>query len=84
MQKQATVGSLNFKVIEASSQKKMIEPPMQAGLEGGGNSVKTSQEGKSSLRKSAPRAKVPFEKGYSQMDWLKLMRTHPDLAGTCH
>ncbi|KAF9602563.1 hypothetical protein IFM89_029862 [Coptis chinensis] len=27
------------------------------------------------------RAKVPFEKGYSQMDWLKLTRTHPDLAG---
>ena len=23
-------------------------------------------------RKPAPRAKVPFEKGYSQMDWLKL------------
>lgn len=27
------------------------------------------------------RAKVPFEKGYSPMDWLKLTRTHPDLAG---
>jgi cytochrome-b5 reductase len=24
---------------------------------------------------------VPFEKGYSQMDWLRLTRTHPDLAG---
>ncbi|KAI0496854.1 hypothetical protein KFK09_023178 [Dendrobium nobile] len=31
--------------------------------------------------KPAVRAKVPFEKGYSQMDWLKLTRTHPDLAG---
>jgi len=26
--------------------------------------------------------KVPLEKGYSQMDWLRLTRTHPDLAGT--
>lgn len=33
------------------------------------------------LRKQPVRAKVPFEKGYSQMDWLKLTRTHPDLAG---
>ncbi|KAG8081126.1 hypothetical protein GUJ93_ZPchr0007g5629 [Zizania palustris] len=31
-------------------------------------------------KKPAARAKVPFEKGYSQMDWLKLTRTHPDLA----
>jgi len=34
-----------------------------------------------SSKKSAVRAKVPFEKGYSPMDWLKLTRTHPDLAG---
>ncbi|CAM6030789.1 unnamed protein product [Sphagnum balticum] len=27
------------------------------------------------------RAKVPLEKGYSQMVWLKLLRTEPDLAG---
>ncbi|KAL5196543.1 hypothetical protein ABZP36_000055 [Zizania latifolia] len=31
-------------------------------------------------KKPATRAKVPFEKGFSQMDWLKLTRTHPDLA----
>eukprot|EP00252_Welwitschia_mirabilis_P000174 TRINITY_DN10143_c0_g1_i1.p1 TRINITY_DN10143_c0_g1~~TRINITY_DN10143_c0_g1_i1.p1 ORF type:complete len:116 (+),score=29.14 TRINITY_DN10143_c0_g1_i1:205-552(+) len=31
-------------------------------------------------RTQKPRAKVPFEKGYSQMDWLKLTHTHPDLA----
>ncbi|KAI6675863.1 hypothetical protein NL676_036659 [Syzygium grande] len=43
--------------------------------------VKNSGEQKSAGRKAAPRAKVPFEKGYSQMDWLKLTRTHPDLAG---
>ncbi|PSC69297.1 cytochrome b5 domain-containing RLF [Micractinium conductrix] len=28
-----------------------------------------------------PRRKVPFEKGYSQMDWVRLTQTHPDLAG---
>lgn len=27
------------------------------------------------------RRKVPFEKGYSQMDWVRLTQTHPDLAG---
>ncbi|KAG8100251.1 hypothetical protein GUJ93_ZPchr0013g37870 [Zizania palustris] len=32
-------------------------------------------------KKPATRAKVPFEKGFSQMDWLKLTHTHPDLAG---
>lgn len=31
--------------------------------------------------KPKPRVKVPFEKGYSQMDWLKLTRTASDLAG---
>ncbi len=25
---------------------------------------------------------IPLEKGYSQMDWMRLTRTHPDLAGT--
>eukprot|EP01018_Ginkgo_biloba_P028963 Gb_03758 [translate_table: standard] len=34
-----------------------------------------------STAKPLQRAKVPFEKGYSQMDWLKLTQTHPDLAG---
>lgn len=43
-----------------------------------------SQEPKTVAKKPAPRAKVPFEKGYSQMDWLKLTRTHPDLAGTLY
>lgn len=27
--------------------------------------------------------KVPLEKGYSQMDWLRLSRSSPDLAGQC-
>ncbi|KAJ8747045.1 hypothetical protein K2173_011389 [Erythroxylum novogranatense] len=46
-----------------------------------GTAVKISQGLKVSARKTAPRAKVPFEKGYSQMDWLRLTQTHPDLAG---
>lgn len=33
-------------------------------------------------RKPVSRTKVPFEKGYSQVDWLRLTQTHPDLAGT--
>ncbi|RWV86782.1 hypothetical protein BHE74_00015198, partial [Ensete ventricosum] len=40
-----------------------------------------AQEQKAKVKKPIVRAKVPFEKGYSQMDWLKLTRTHPDLAG---
>ncbi|KAK9192329.1 hypothetical protein WN943_020946 [Citrus x changshan-huyou] len=40
-----------------------------------GTSVKVAS------RKPASRAKVPFEKGYSQVDWLRLTQTHPDLAG---
>ncbi|RLN40739.1 cytochrome b5 domain-containing protein RLF-like [Panicum miliaceum] len=39
------------------------------------------KQGEPSLKKPVARAKVPFEKGYSQMNWLKLTRTHPDLAG---
>lgn len=36
---------------------------------------------KKPVQKKTARAKVPFEKGYSQMDWLKLTHTDPDLAG---
>ncbi|KAG9453467.1 hypothetical protein H6P81_006371 [Aristolochia fimbriata] len=39
------------------------------------------QEQKATTRKPVPRAKFLFEKGFSQMDWLKRTRTHPDLAG---
>ena len=38
-------------------------------------------QGEPSSKKPVARAKVPFEKGYSQMNWLKLTRTHRDLAG---
>ncbi|KAJ0989760.1 hypothetical protein J5N97_008116 [Dioscorea zingiberensis] len=45
------------------------------------NSLNGTNEQKPATRKPIVRAKVPFEKGYSQMDWLKLTRTEPDLAG---
>ncbi|KAG2309979.1 hypothetical protein Bca52824_021536 [Brassica carinata] len=64
--KEKTVGSLSFTVTDSSS-----------------SSSKPSNESSEILkaRKPITRTKVPFEKGYSQMDWLKLTRTHPDLAG---
>ncbi|KAJ9685648.1 hypothetical protein PVL29_017615 [Vitis rotundifolia] len=79
--KEATVGSLSFNVIDTSSPKKSNELSRQAASEDAGSSVKVPQ--KSATRKpvARARAKVPFEKGYSQMDWLKLTQTHPDLAG---
>ncbi|KAK4414482.1 cytochrome domain-containing protein RLF [Sesamum alatum] len=79
--KQGTVGSLTFNVVDASTRKEVAQQPKQAGQEVGGSSNNASPETKTPAGKSAPRAKVPFEKGYSQMDWLKLTRTHPDLAG---
>ncbi|XLS44617.1 hypothetical protein HN51_001482 [Arachis hypogaea] len=44
------------------------------------NSIQRSPQLKSPVAKPAVRTKVPFEKGYSQMDWLKLTRTHLDLT----
>ncbi|XP_021906033.1 cytochrome b5 domain-containing protein RLF isoform X2 [Carica papaya] len=79
--KQETVGSLNFNVISASSSRQSNESSRQAGSSTLGTSVKNPEEPKASVKKREARAKVPFEKGYSQMDWLKLTRTHPDLAG---
>ncbi|KAK9699488.1 hypothetical protein RND81_08G176900 [Saponaria officinalis] len=70
--KEEKVGSLSFNVISAEPQKQSTEAPKQIPVDGSGSSAK---------KKPAARAKVPFEKGYSQMDWLKLTRTHPDLAG---
>lgn len=48
---------------------------------GGAESNVPLQAKPSTKKKPTARAKVPFEKGYSQMDWLKLTQTHPDLAG---
>lgn len=66
--KEETVGSLSFNVIDRSAPKQVS------------SSSSTVAPG-NTRKKPASRAKVPFEKGYSQMDWLKLTRTHPDLAG---
>ncbi|KAM7265919.1 hypothetical protein ACFE04_003602 [Oxalis oulophora] len=68
--KQETVGSLSFSVTDASSSKKSGEI-----------SSKEAPKDKQQKRKPVARAKVPFEIGHSQMDWMKLTRTHPDLAG---
>lgn len=73
--KEEKVGSLSFSVIN-TTQKLSINEPNQAA-----NSLKGSAAQKPVAKKPAARTKVPFEKGYSQMDWLKLTRTHPDLAG---
>ncbi|XP_016712474.1 cytochrome b5 domain-containing protein RLF isoform X2 [Gossypium hirsutum] len=78
---QATVGSLTFNVIDASCLKSSGESSRQVAYVDAGASAVKSEKPRSSTRKSAPRTKVPFEKGYSQMDWLKLSQTHPDLAG---
>ncbi|MBA0655913.1 hypothetical protein Goklo_008334 [Gossypium klotzschianum] len=77
----ATVGSLTFNVIDASCLKSSGESSRQVASVDAGAPAMKSEKARSSTRKSAPRAKVPFEKGYSQMDWLKLTQTHPDLAG---
>ncbi|GAV59466.1 Cyt-b5 domain-containing protein [Cephalotus follicularis] len=77
--KQGTAGALSFNVIDASSLKQSSEMSRQGASGDAGTSVNIEQ--KISARKTVPRAKVPFEKGYSQMDWMKLTRTHPDLAG---
>ena len=36
------------------------------------------------IKKPVPQVKIPFEKGYSQMDWLKLTQENPNLAGMSH
>nr|GMC79781.1 cytochrome B5 domain-containing protein RLF [Ipomoea batatas]GMC84485.1 cytochrome B5 domain-containing protein RLF [Ipomoea batatas] len=80
LNKQGRVGSLSFNVID-TSQKQVSESSSQGASGNIKTPVKASQGPINSARKPAPRAKVPFEKGYSQMDWLKLTTTHPDLAG---
>lgn len=79
--KEGTVGSLTFNVIDASSQKDPSHSLRQFASKDAGTSAKGEEPTNYSARKPITRTKVPFEKGYSQMDWLKLTRTHPDLAG---
>ncbi|XP_065857659.1 cytochrome b5 domain-containing protein RLF [Euphorbia lathyris] len=79
--KEETVGSLSFNVIDAATLKKPNDLSAKVASLDVGTKLPNLQEQKSPAKKPASRAKVPFEKGYSQMDWLKLTRTHPDLAG---
>ncbi len=49
---------------------------------GGGGAQPPAAAGQAALPAPPPqRRKVPFEKGFSQMDWVRLTQTHPDLAG---
>ncbi|XP_076941047.1 cytochrome b5 domain-containing protein RLF-like [Bidens hawaiensis] len=71
--KQEKVGSLSFKVTDASPKKPSTEhSKLNAG---------SSKDTKAGAKSPTCRAKVPFEIGYTHMDWLKVTRTHPDLAG---
>ncbi|KAK4285483.1 hypothetical protein QN277_002175 [Acacia crassicarpa] len=78
--KQASVGSLSYSVIDTTSNqtKELNKKPVSSDAE---NSLQRSSEQRKPMQKPTSRVKVPFEKGYSQMDWLKLTRSHPDLAG---
>lgn len=72
-EKQEKVGSLSFKVIDESSKKPSSE--QSKSIVGG------SKDTQIGAKRPTCRAKVPFEIGYTHMDWLKVTRTHPDLAG---
>lgn len=82
--KEANVGSLSFTVTNtSSSQPNESSQSTLKSAPGKANNLSSKlPEEKNSAKKPVVRAKVPFEKGYSQMDWLKLTRTHPDLAGS--
>ncbi|GAB2210726.1 hypothetical protein Droror1_Dr00016009 [Drosera rotundifolia] len=79
--KEENVGSLSFRVFDAMPNKLTIEASRETASASTVNSVSVVPKQKTVVQKPKARAKVPFEKGYSQMDWLKLTRTHPDLAG---
>lgn len=81
LQKQEKVGSLSFTVIDASASKNVSRSTTGEGSEDVGTSVKASPEKRTPTRRPVSRTKVPFEKGYSQLDWMRLTQTHPDLAG---
>ncbi|CAN6308912.1 unnamed protein product [Urochloa humidicola] len=66
-------------IISATTQSYNMKEPVTQTSNGAESNV-PSQD-KLSSKKPVARAKIPFEKGYSQMDWIKLTRTHPDLAG---
>jgi hypothetical protein len=73
--------SISGSIISGSQQDYNVKEPVIETSRGVESNVPSQP--KPSVKKPAARAKVPFEKGYSPMDWLKLTRTHPDLAGIC-
>ncbi|KAF6156105.1 hypothetical protein GIB67_024075 [Kingdonia uniflora] len=81
LSKQETIGFLSFTVTDMSRPKKSTESSSSPSLECNEDPVKLPKEPTISTKKPAIRAKVPFEIGCSPMDWLKLTRKHPDLAG---
>lgn len=72
--------SLTFKVIDKPPPKLKVVECLERG--DAGDFFNGSQDVKVITKKAIARKKVPFEKGFSQMDWLKITRTQPDLAGT--
>lgn len=70
----------NSKPVENLKKEELAKPSSSSGGGNTGESGDAVTE-KKPVQKKIARAKVPFEKGYSQMDWLKLTRTDPDLAG---
>lgn len=79
--KEEMVGSLSFNVISTAPQMQPNEAAKQSASDASESSSNKKAAQKAVGREPVARAKVPFEKGYSQMDWLKLTHTHPDLAG---
>ncbi|CAN1751229.1 Cytochrome b5 domain-containing protein RLF [Linum perenne] len=73
-------GTLSFTVVDKSSPQQQ-QPGNDMSRQVASRTAETSAKKKLPAKKPVARAKVPFEKGYSQMDWLNLTRTHPDLAG---
>nr|XP_029153038.1 cytochrome b5 domain-containing protein RLF isoform X1 [Arachis hypogaea] len=79
--KEDKVGFLSFTVTSVTS-RQLNELNKKSVMSDGMNSIQRSPQLKSPVAKLAARTKVPFEKGYSQMDWLNLNRTHLDLVGS--
>lgn len=66
---------------DTSSKIFQVAPPKVKSTEVQETATPKGSAFKQPIAKPVRRAKVPFEKGHSQMDWLKLTQTHPDLAG---
>lgn len=69
----------NSKPVANLKKEQLTKPSSSSGSNTGESGDAVTE--KKPVQKKIARAKVPFEKGYSQMDWLKLTHTDPDLAG---